>query len=249
VRAQAASALAGLGQPRDLGSQELKLLASGAANVTPADADHAFFYHARLAAANTDVGREERLRLLGNALADWPSRSDARVPFFRAAASLKRDELAVASIEQMLEAGVVDVSRLMMASRRFEELKAQQDVEAATEESDFDDEPPAAGAAPAERPSERAQLAHEVAAVMVRLERWQQAQAYLQAAQKLEKSPAEQKRISAELADVRARLRRQRENAARRPILHEALEQDRLVRPRLAAGLATKPAVKAGGKP
>jgi hypothetical protein len=38
--------------------------------------------------------------------------------------------------------------------------------------------------------------------------------------------------------DVRARLRRQQLNAARQPILHEALEQDRLVRPRLLAHAA-----------
>jgi len=51
------------------------------------------------------------------------------------------------------------------------------------------------------------------------------------------------------LADVRARLRRQHVNAMRHPVLHEALEQDRLVRPRLVAQAAAKPAANAGDKP
>ena len=241
VRVQAASALTSLGQPRDLGSQELKLLAAGDASIAPADADHPFFYDARLAAAQKVSSREERLHLLSNALADQPSRSDARVPFFRAAASLKRDELALASIEQMLQAGVVD--------RRFEETTADEDVLRETDGSDSGGEAPPGAALPTQRPLERAQLAHEVGTVMTRLERWQQAQAYLKAAQNLEKSPAELKRLSAELGDVRTRLRRQRENAARRPIFHEALEQDRLVRPQILVRAATKPAVKTGGKP
>ena len=92
-------------------------------------------------------------------------------------------------------------------------------------------------------------MAQEMAAVMTRLEWLDQAEAYLKTAQRLEKSPAELKRISAHLADVRTRLRRQHANAMRRPILHEALEQDRLVRPRLVAQAAAKPAAKAGGKP
>ena len=50
------------------------------------------------------------------------------------------------------------------------------------------------------------------------------------------------------ITDVSARLRRQRLNAARQPILHEALEQDRLVRPRIVARLArpVKTPVKGG---
>jgi hypothetical protein len=55
----------------------------------------------------------------------------------------------------------------------------------------------------------------------------------LQVAAKLEKTPAQQKQIAGEIAETSARLRRDRTNLARQPILHEALEQDRLVRPRL----------------
>ena len=85
---------------------------------------------------------------------------------------------------------------------------------------------------------------------MLRLDHLDEAASYLQIAQKLEKSPAELKRISAQLQDVRARLRRQHTNAARQPILHAELEQDRLVRPHLVAQAAApaKTVAKPGGK-
>ena len=52
------------------------------------------------------------------------------------------------------------------------------------------------------------------------------------------KAPARREQIGRTITDVRARLRRQQLNAARQPILHEALEQDRLVHPRLLARAA-----------
>jgi len=101
------------------------------------------------------------------------------------------------------------------------------------------------------QPSQQAALAYQVALAMLRLDRLDEAASYLQIAEKLEKSPAELKRISAQLQDVRARLRRQHTNTARQPILHAELEQDRLVRPRLVvqAAAPAKTAAKPGGKP
>jgi len=86
---------------------------------------------------------------------------------------------------------------------------------------------------------------------LIRLERLDEAAAYLKIAQNLEKSAAERTRITTQLQEVRARLRRQRTNAARQPILHAELEQDRLVRPRLAARAESpgKLPAKAGRKP
>jgi hypothetical protein len=81
---------------------------------------------------------------------------------------------------------------------------------------------------------------------MIRLNRLDDALRYLRVAQKLETAPAPGKEISSAITEVRVRLRRQRLNAARQPILHEALEQDRLVRPRLLARSA--PPAKGGTK-
>jgi hypothetical protein len=241
LRVQAASALPGLAHASDLGSQELKFIAAGANSVTSADADRPFFYDARLAAAQKASSAQKKMELLRKALADLPSRNDARIPFFRAAASLELDELALASIEQLLQRGAV--------GQASQENARDKDVLAASKEGDADEETSTSGPLPALAVSQPAQVAYEVATVMTRLERLDQAEAYLKTAQKLEKSPAELKRISAQWAGVRTRLRRQHVNATRRPVLREAVEQDRLVRPRLVAQTIPKPAAKAGGKP
>ena len=85
---------------------------------------------------------------------------------------------------------------------------------------------------------------------MIRLNRLDDALRYLRVAQKLETGPALRNKISSTITDVSTRLRRQQLNAARQPILHEALEQDRLVRPRLLARVAppAKALIKGGTK-
>jgi hypothetical protein len=99
--------------------------------------------------------------------------------------------------------------------------------------------------------SQQAQLAWTLGEVMVHLDRLNEGMPYLQLARKLEKTPGRRKEISSRIDDVRARLRRQQVNAARQPILHEALEQDRVVRPRLLARAAPpgKAAAKGSVKP
>ena len=83
--------------------------------------------------------------------------------------------------------------------------------------------------------AEQAQVARALGDLMIRLNRLDEALRYLQVAQRLEVASALRKEISSTIVGVSAQLRRQRLNAARQPILHEALEQDRLVRPRLLA--------------
>jgi hypothetical protein len=98
-------------------------------------------------------------------------------------------------------------------------------------------------------PAQQAQVAGTLAEVLIRLDRLSEALPYLDIARRLEKAPDRRKKISAQIADVRAQLRRQQLNAARQPILHEALEQDRLVRPRLLArAVPGKPPTKGGVK-
>src|SRR5882672_4611819 len=82
---------------------------------------------------------------------------------------------------------------------------------------------------------EQARVARTLGDLMFRLNRLDEALRYLRTAQKLETAPAARRQISSAITEVNARLRRQQLNAARQPILHEALEQDRLVRPRLLA--------------
>jgi hypothetical protein len=86
-----------------------------------------------------------------------------------------------------------------------------------------------------------------VAHALVRLRRWNEALPYLQLAQKLEKVPARRKEITGKLAEVRTVLRRERLNLARQPILHQELEQDRVVRPRLVTRAPTPAKTSATG--
>jgi hypothetical protein len=243
LRIQAAAAMAGLPQPAELGSAELKLLAGGAKRITPAAADHPYFYDSRLAAAQNAPNARGKMEVLAKALADSPSREDARVPFFRAAISIPADEVALSSIEELLHSRLI--GRVAPGNSGGEEtFGAEEEAEAGQTEVQ--------SASNVALPlSQQSQLAHEVALALIRLERLDEAAAYLKIAQNLEKSAAERTRITTQLQEVRARLRRQRTNAARQPILHAELEQDRLVRPRLAARAESpgKLPAKAGRKP
>ena len=243
VRVEAARTLAGFAQPGEFGSAELKLLSAGANRITPAALDHPYFYDARLAAARNSPDANVKMAVLAKALADSPSREDARVPFFRAAVSIPADELALSVIEQLLQRRLL--GRVAPGSSGDEEILG---ADEGNDGGQGNVETPSNLALP---PSEQSQLADEVALAMIRLDRLDEAAAYLKIAQKLEKSPAERNRITAQLLDVKTRLRRQSTNALRRPILHAELEQDRLVRPRLVApaDAPTKSPAKSGGKP
>ena len=239
LRVQAAVALAGLPQSAEFGSVELELLAAGAKSITPAASDHPYFYDSRLAAAQNASNARVKMEVLAKALADSPSREDARVPFFRAAISIPADELALSSIEQLLQKRLL--GGVATGNSTDEEIiGADEDTDAGQAEVHT----PSNLALP---PSQQSQLAHEVALAMIRLDRLGEAASYLKTAQKLEKLPAERTRISSQLLEVKTRLRRQRTNAARQPVLHAELEQDRLVRPRIVARADTP--AKAGRKP
>jgi hypothetical protein len=84
---------------------------------------------------------------------------------------------------------------------------------------------------------------------MIRLSRLADAVSYYQTAQRLETAPPVRKTLSRKIADTKASLRIQQQNAARQPILHEPLEQDRVVRPQLIARVtpAPKAATSKGG--
>jgi len=243
LRVQAAAALTGLPQPAELGSVELKLLAGGAKSITPAAADHPYFYDARLAAAQNAPSIRDKMAILAKALADSPSREDARVPFFRASISIPADELALASIEQLLQSKLLG----RVAPGNYNDAEGI----ATDEETDAGQGEVQSSANLALPISGQSQLAREIALAMIRLERLDEAAAYLQIAQRLEKSAAERARIGTQLLELKTRLRRQRTNADRQPILHAELEQDRLVRPRLVARAETraKEPKNAGRKP
>jgi hypothetical protein len=69
---------------------------------------------------------------------------------------------------------------------------------------------------------------------MMRLHHLADAVSYFEIARRAENSPEARKRLSHNIAVAKAELWAERQNAARQPLLHEALEQDGVVRPRLA---------------
>jgi len=84
---------------------------------------------------------------------------------------------------------------------------------------------------------------------MARLNRLSDAVSYFEIARRSQTSAAARKELAHKIADLKATVRMQHQNAARQPLLHEALEQDRIVRPRLLARAApvTKTVTTKGG--
>jgi tetratricopeptide (TPR) repeat protein len=246
VRVEAAIALAGAQTAADLGSAELEILSSGPHAISTVVADQPFFYEARLKAAENATGAHAKLEPLGKALADSPARGEARIPLFKAAESFHSDRLALLAIEPLLREQLLE--RGSPAESNEEEIVSSGDTE--TDASD-EEGPTETYEAAKMSPAERAQISLAVANALVRLDRWSEALPYLEVAQRLEKAPARRKEVIGKLAEVRTMLRRERLNLARQPILHQELEQSRVVRPRLVARAATpaKASAKGGEKP
>jgi tetratricopeptide (TPR) repeat protein len=238
IRVQAANALASVPHNGDLGSAELQLLASGAKIITASASDQPYFYESRLAAADNSSSADAKVQILSKLLADQPGREEARLPFFRAAVSASKDELALASIPDILNG--------QLARQRVQDVSDQEMLAAdSSTDTDSDEGEPVPVVYST---TVQAETTREVGRAYLRLSRLSEAISYLQAASRSEKSPTEKKRIDAQLQQARTQLRRQRANASRQPILHADLEQDRIVRPRLVAAAAKAP-TSAGEKP
>ncbi len=230
LRTQAALALAGARDQagHGLGSGELDLLASGTGTLSATAANQPFFYEARLQAAQGSNEPRIKFQLLGNALADTPNRDDARIPLFLSAASVKSDQFARGIIEPLL--------RQQIPNRAPSAAIAQDEI--LSTENDSPANEGASGWLPAAlklSPAQQSQAASTLAEVLVRTDHLNEALSYLQIAHWLEKTSLRRQQIAGKIADVRSEIRRQQLNEARQPILHEALEQDRLVHPKLVA--------------
>ena len=235
LRRDAATSLTGR-TPADLGSGELNLLAASAVSATAADKP--YFYYARMKAAKSDA--RGMLQLLQHAVMDFPTREEARVPLFRAAAVAHQNEFAVAIAEPLLQR---QYFRQEQAADYTEDIVSSND----------DEEPnswntPGTNSSKMTR-SQQSEFAQMAADVMAKIGRLNEAESYYETARSLETNATRKKAISRQIAQVRSALRLERLNAGRRPILHEALEQDRIARPRLVARAEPppKPATAAKG--
>jgi predicted Zn-dependent protease len=241
LRVKAAAALEGRAHS-DLGSDELNLLASNPAGLTPAAADKFYFYQARIAAAQNTAASQTKISLLSHCVIDFPRRDEARVPLFEAAAAAQQNEYALGIIDPLLQTQFL---RNYVPQTGNEE---EQITRSGAEEEESDDS--SAPATPALKLSrtQQAKVAQMIGDTMLRLNRLDDALAYYSAARRFESSSAIRKALLRNIADAKTALRIQQQNASRQPLLHEALEQDRVVRPQLLPRVSPAPkAVTKGG--
>ncbi len=231
LRLKAAAALAGRAHS-DLGSRELNLLAGPAAAVTTAAADQFYFYEARIRAAQSASDTKVKIQLLSHCVIDFPRRDEARIPLFRAAADAQSNEYALGTMEPLLQAQFLRTGVPEGDAAGAEEeqiISAGEDEEAGEEPS-----APATVSARLSR-AQQAEVAQMIGDMLVRVNRLADAVSYYQTARQLESIPAARKTLNRKISATKASLRIQQQNAARQPVLHEPLEQDRIVRPQLIA--------------
>ncbi len=221
LRVEAATAFAGKSPNRNLGSEELNLLAAGRP-LPVKQANQPYFTRARVLAASEIRDDRERIALLRATLEDDPSADAARIQLLHAATAVHEYQLAYSVAEPILQS-----LQLGTASSPLDQAGDEIPNAAFTPELD------------ALSHAERLRIAGELATVMENLDRLDDAVRYLQAAQDLELDPARRAEIQRHLARVRAEITRRATNAARQPQIHQQLEQDRIVRPRLLAASPT----------
>jgi hypothetical protein len=118
----------------------------------------------------------------------------------------------------------------------------QEQILSSGDDEDMSDQSsaPATAAAKLSR-AQQAMVALMIGDTMTRLNRLADAVSYYQTARQFEAAPAARKTLSRKITDAKASLRMQQQNAARQPILHEPLEQDRVVRPQIIARVTSAP--------
>jgi len=227
LRVEAATALTNGAHP-DLGSAELNLLARS--TISPAAADNFYFYEARIKAAQTVADSNVRIQILTHCIADFPQREDARVPLFRAAAAAQSNEFALAVIDPLLQGTLL---RDNNARDALDEIVASEDEDDANDRaSSYSD---SVITSTRLSRSQKAELAQSIGDVDLRLAHLSQSLAHYQLARRLQTAPDARKALARKIAEVKDTQRIQSQNASRQPVFHEALEQDRVVRPRLLA--------------
>ncbi|MGH9676348.1 MAG: hypothetical protein ACRD36_04540, partial [Candidatus Acidiferrum sp.] len=235
LRSSAASVLAGSRPGVDLGSAELKLLAL-ARPIQASEASQPFFYAARMKAAEKSVNLQEKFSLVRAALEDRPFAEAARLPLFRAALGAGQYQLALTSLEPLL-------GQVLFASQPWR--GAGSDNETEEDAADLENNEAGLernGAALGRISSQQqAETAAGIGLAFEKVNNLQQALSYFRSAYRLETDSSRKQAMQQKVRELRALLRREHANAARQPVIHEALEQDRIVHPRLLAKTAASP--------
>jgi tetratricopeptide (TPR) repeat protein len=223
VRSQAALALTGTPHP-GFGSEELNFLAGGSTGLVDS-ADKFYFYEARIKAAQSVQDPQLKMRLMTHCTIDFPRRDEARLPLFRAAVEARQDAFALGIVEPVFRQFAQGyVPREMKQIARFEDGSADDDSEGTyfTVTTKLTDQ-------------QQVEVSQALGEVMLRLKRPSEALPYFQTARRLETGQANRRILNKKIANLKALQQIQRQNEGREPVLHDALEQDRIVRPKLLA--------------
>ncbi|MBZ5515830.1 MAG: hypothetical protein LAN62_13495 [Acidobacteriia bacterium] len=230
TRAAAAQAFAAFqASGINFGSGELDLLAKGVQS-DPSSVEQPGYFYARMQAAERVADAATRVRLLLGAVEIQPQDDSPRVPLFRAAAAIEKHALAYSAVEPLLDQGA---SGYYQNPDQAENAEASEDAEAEAYMGPSD----AVTLLPRIelRAEEKVALAAQVAQVLEKLQRLREAAGYWAIAAALAPPGPSREGFQGKLNAARAKLKLERQDALRRPVVSEHLEQKGQVRPRLKA--------------
>ena len=223
-------------------SMELNLL-SGSTPISAASAEKPYFYYARLAAAAQLNDTNVKVRLLEGAASIQPGADDPKLALFDAAYRAKRPHVAIAALYPMILRGGIIIPGDQMRSVRDQarEDQFQTGFYAAQFLGSVAQYGRRAPVTTPLDPARRAEIAHELADSYAQVSMPREAAFYYRIA--LELNPADSD-AAAQFKSLRAQLEQQRANRERQPVITVNLEQDHVVRPRLASSTG----VQGGGQ-
>ena len=226
-----------------LGSAELDSIAYGTGS-----SDKPYFFTARLNAAKKSTDAALSARLLQSALADAPERNAARLPLFYALAATGQNRLAVSDIEPLIRNGYLVNLSTRHAQSYDQNTEPDDSVNASP-----DAESPGVNERDEGPSADRVALAIALGKSYGELGALETSLGYYRDALSGAVSPAQRAAVTKLIANLRAAIRREANNALRMPVIHKEIDQEHLVRPRLVAvqkaPLPAKPgrSAKSGG--
>jgi cellulose synthase operon protein C len=202
VRVAAASAIRKMNAPGLIGTDAELVQLSSQNPWTEASANQPYFLAARVEAAHNLRDAAARERLLAGAIALDPAKARLKIELFRAALENRHDAMAVGIAQNILPSFLSEDSEL-----------APWNVDAFLSDAPHADQ---------------VAVARGLGQAEQRLGNLHAALLYNQIAQRIEPDAATGRALEA----VRARMETETKNEARRPVVSNHLDQDRLVRPR-----------------
>ena len=223
VRTQAATALKHTSGSKQFNSAELILLASP--TITPQQASQPYFVPARIAAATT-APVAAKPALLREAMAIAPSDS-LRLAIFRAELALNHDTKALAAIKPLLQS----------TNGYYRAPTAQSEEEEPTPPGTTSEDASTTSPLPTLLRTREAKItfALAIATLYEKDSDDTTALTYLRTAATLNQNPTRTQTIATRITTLQTRINIATENQTRRPVIHPALNQAVVVRPRLTA--------------